>query len=25
VAISGFPKEVTGWIWEKHREPFEVF
>jgi hypothetical protein len=25
VAIAGFPKEVTGWIWEKHREPFEVF
>lgn len=25
VAISGFPKEVVDWIWEKHREPFEVY
>lgn len=25
VAISGFPKEVVGWIWEKKRNPFEVY
>ena len=25
VAVSGFPKEVVDWIWEKQRDPFEVY
>jgi hypothetical protein len=25
VAIASFPKEVTEWIWEKQRNPFEVY
>jgi hypothetical protein len=25
VAVSGFPKEVTEWVWEKNRQPFEVY
>lgn len=25
VSIASFPKEVIDWIWEKKRDPFEVF
>ena len=25
VAVAGFPKEVVDWIWEKQRDPFEVY
>jgi len=25
VAIASFPKEVVDWIWEKKRDPFEVY
>jgi len=25
IEVAGFPKEVSDWIWEKKRDPFEVF
>ena len=25
VEVSGFTKDVIDWIWEKKRQPFEVF
>lgn len=25
IAVSSFPKEITDWIWETERAPFEIF
>ncbi len=25
ITAAGFPKEVSDWIWEKERKPFEVY
>lgn len=25
IQVAGFPKEISDWIWEVERKPFEVF
>jgi len=25
IQVSGFPEEVTNWIWERELTPFQVF